>query len=138
MPASLRFLIRLLQGAFAFFGPGKFQSPYLSLNKPPANGRLFLASEALSVRHAWVEGALDSAWTAVALIVRLIGTDEQKKRFEDRWGINAEWIDTYKTGDEKTGGEPVPSIFDDKHSFLMRDLKLAFRSSKNLMQTMIS
>src|ERR1700761_1965300 len=53
-------------GAFAFFGPGKFESLFRSLNGPAADGLLHFAGEAQSVRHAWVEGALDSAWRAVA------------------------------------------------------------------------
>ena len=51
-------------GAFAFFGPGNFGNAYTSLTLPAADGRLHFAGEAISVRHAWVEGALDSAWRA--------------------------------------------------------------------------
>ncbi|KAF8131457.1 hypothetical protein EV363DRAFT_1449854 [Boletus edulis] len=55
----------LTMGAFAFFSPGEFEDLYTSLNAPAANNRLHFAGEALSTRHAWVVGALDSAWKAV-------------------------------------------------------------------------
>ncbi|KDR80293.1 hypothetical protein GALMADRAFT_242628 [Galerina marginata CBS 339.88] len=80
-------------GAYAFFGPGKFQNPYTSLNTPAANGFLHFAGEAISVRHAWVEGALDSAWRAVREMLYFSGfTDEQRQRFFDNWGANEEWV----------------------------------------------
>lgn len=41
-------------GAFAHFGPGKFEDLYDSLNSPAAKGRLHFAGEAISVRHAYV------------------------------------------------------------------------------------
>ena len=61
---------------------------------PAANGRLHFAGEALSVRHAWIEGALDSAWRAIYAILldRERFTDKQRKAFFERWGTNPEWI----------------------------------------------
>jgi hypothetical protein len=80
-------------GAFAFFGPGKFKNVYRSLTHPAADGRLHFAGEAVSVRHAWVEGALGSAWRAVFTLLmtepayfHLLG------KFIANWGENAEWI----------------------------------------------
>ena len=88
-------------GAFAFFGPGKFQDPYLSLNTPAANGFLHFAGEAISVRHAWVEGALDSAWRAVREMLYFPGfTDDQRKKFYKNWGENEEWIDRTEAGEK--------------------------------------
>lgn len=52
----------LSQGTFAFFGPGKFGDLYTSLNNPAAGGYLHFGGKAISVRHVWVEGVLDSAW----------------------------------------------------------------------------
>ncbi|KAF8879816.1 hypothetical protein BD779DRAFT_1446679 [Infundibulicybe gibba] len=80
-------------GAFAFFNPGEFELPYIHLNKPAANGHLHFAGEALSTRHAWVVGALDSAWRAVKeLIIIQYGDREGKlKKFTDLWGENMEW-----------------------------------------------
>ncbi|KAF8876421.1 hypothetical protein BD779DRAFT_1698051 [Infundibulicybe gibba] len=80
-------------GAFAFFGPGMFEKPYQSLNLPTKNGRLHFASEALSVRHAWVVGALDSAWHAVkeVLVVVYGPKSKQVHDFHKKWGYNQEW-----------------------------------------------
>jgi hypothetical protein len=89
-----------LLGAFAFFGPGKFQDLYMSLNYPAANGFLHFAGEAISVRHAWVEGALDSAWRAVREMLYFPGfTDKQRQTFFDHWGVNYEWIDPSGAGE---------------------------------------
>ncbi|KAG1742222.1 hypothetical protein EDB19DRAFT_1907688 [Suillus lakei] len=51
-----------LVSAFAFFGPGDL---YTALTVPNANKRFHVAGEAISTRHAWVVGVLDSAWRAV-------------------------------------------------------------------------
>ena len=63
----MRSLLPLLTytGAFAFFECGKFTSVYESLATPAAAGHLRFAGTALSTRHAWVDGALDSAWRAM-------------------------------------------------------------------------
>ena len=65
---------------------------YEALTVPAAAGHLHFAGEALSTRHSWVEGALDSAWRAVyeLLLVEpawhpLIG------RFFRDWGCNGVW-----------------------------------------------
>jgi hypothetical protein len=82
------------QGAFAFFGPGKFEDLYTNLNSPAANGFLHFAGEALSVRHAWVEGALDSAWRAVAEMLTFPGFTQYQEAFYANWGTNLDWITT--------------------------------------------
>ncbi|KAH7332676.1 flavin-containing amine oxidoreductase-domain containing protein [Rhizoctonia solani] len=92
-------------GAFAFFGPSKFGSLYKSLTIPAAKGRLHFAGEAVSVRHAWVEGALDSAWRAVSELLVFPGYQQYKEKFYKNWGINEEWIDTPKSGDTSAGGK---------------------------------
>ncbi|KIJ43551.1 hypothetical protein M422DRAFT_253129 [Sphaerobolus stellatus SS14] len=77
-------------GAFAYFGPGQFESLYDSLNLPTPNGKLHFASELLSIRHAWVVGALDSSWRAV--LGYLLCTQSSKiNDFLDTWGYNEEW-----------------------------------------------
>ena len=58
-------------GAFAMFGPGQFQSLYKHVTIPAAHA-LHFAGEATSVHHAWVEGALSSAFRSVAEIVSFI------------------------------------------------------------------
>jgi len=99
-------------GAFAFFGPGKFQDPYFSLNTPAANGFLHFAGEAISVRHAWVEGALDSAWRAVYEMLYFF-PDEYRKKFIKNWGVNEEWIE------RSEAGEKVPRA---EHDLLFKHL----------------
>ncbi|KAG8941291.1 hypothetical protein FRC03_004675 [Tulasnella sp. 419] len=78
------------QGAYAFFGPGQFSELYRCLTKPIAKGSFHIAGEAISPRHAWVVGALDSAWRAVYSIV-LRDYPELKDKFKDLWGQNMEW-----------------------------------------------
>ncbi|KAG8916609.1 hypothetical protein FRC01_002961 [Tulasnella sp. 417] len=83
----------LTQGAFAFFGPGEFSTIYKSLTRSAAGGRLHFAGEALSTRHAWVVGALDSAWRAVKEVLWL-SYPSLLKKFESEWGNNEDWIIT--------------------------------------------
>ncbi|KAF8153859.1 hypothetical protein B0H34DRAFT_661915 [Crassisporium funariophilum] len=88
----------LTMGAFAFYGPGDFEDMYTSLNRPAGNNRLHFAGEALSVRHAWVVGALDSAWRAVYSYLSL--TDPGKiDSFFGMWGKNPEWFETVESGE---------------------------------------
>ncbi|KAF8492942.1 amine oxidase [Gautieria morchelliformis] len=56
-------------GAFAHFGPGQFSTLYPEVTQPAARGLLHIAGEATSVNHAWVAGALDSAFRCVMEIV---------------------------------------------------------------------
>lgn len=96
---------KVIKGAFANFGPGKFKNVYASLNCPAASGHLHFAGEAISVRHGWVEGALDSAWRAVCEMLML---DPKLRRylpkFFENWGTNPEWIKG--TGSYEEGGIP--------------------------------
>lgn len=110
--------VSYLSGAYAFFGPGKFEDLYQSLNAYAGNGRLHFAGEALSTRHAWVEGAFDSAWKAVAELLWTGNFDpEIKIKFYTNWGTNPEWIDptSAKSGDHS-------AIFDIKRSLLLQHL----------------
>ncbi|KAI6143733.1 hypothetical protein BKA82DRAFT_36374 [Pisolithus tinctorius] len=78
-------------GAFAQFGPGDFQDVYTSLTYPAANKRLHFAGEAISTRHGWVVGALDSAWRAVYEYLSVTNQREKMLRFKQLWGENVEW-----------------------------------------------
>jgi len=50
-------------GAFALFGPGQFENIYkASFTDWLCNGKLLICGEALSVHHAWISGAIDSAY----------------------------------------------------------------------------
>ncbi|KAF8147675.1 flavin-containing amine oxidoreductase-domain containing protein [Crassisporium funariophilum] len=79
-------------GAFAFFGPGDFDDMYTSLIRPAAHDKLHFAGEALSVRHAWVVGALDSAWRAVHNYLTFTNPDKRPE-FYKKWGRNLEWFE---------------------------------------------
>ncbi|KAK4170627.1 hypothetical protein QBC36DRAFT_201026, partial [Triangularia setosa] len=52
-------------GAFALFGPGQLENLYPPFQELLANSQLSICSEAISVHHAWIYGALDSALFAV-------------------------------------------------------------------------
>ncbi|KAG1745341.1 uncharacterized protein EDB91DRAFT_1345683 [Suillus paluster] len=81
----------LTMGAFAFFGPGDFQYLYASLTVPNHNKRLHFAREAISTRHAWVVGALDSAWRAVYEYLLACGQPQITiKMYFELWGRNIE------------------------------------------------
>ncbi|KAG8950324.1 hypothetical protein FRC04_007766 [Tulasnella sp. 424] len=82
----------LTQGAYAFFGPGQFGRLYRSLARPVGGYHLHMAGEALSVRHAWIVGALDASWRAVYEIVLHSQDKELYKKFLRLWGKNEEWI----------------------------------------------
>ncbi|KZV60672.1 FAD/NAD(P)-binding domain-containing protein [Peniophora sp. CONT] len=106
-------------GAFAFFGPGKFKSLYQSLTTPAAQNHLHFAGEALSTRHAWVEGALDSAWRAVfSMLFNEPTYQKYLGVFFARWGYNEEWIEpiltTQKPPVGRGGGETDGSVEEDE------------------------
>jgi len=80
----------LTMGAFAHFGPGEFSHFYDSLTRPAANCRLHFAGEALSIRHGWVIGALNSSWRAVYEIL-LKSYREKLPLFYTLWGFDQDW-----------------------------------------------
>jgi len=49
-------------GAFALFGPGQFANVYPLFLGLQCENKLALCGEALSAHHAWISGALDSAY----------------------------------------------------------------------------
>ena len=52
-------------GAFALFAPGQFKNLYTQFTKPLCENKLMICGEAISAHHAWISGALDSAYNAV-------------------------------------------------------------------------
>jgi monoamine oxidase len=54
-------------GAFAFYMPGQFQSLHQAVIRP--EGRVYFAGEHCSHSHTWMQGALESAETAVAAML---------------------------------------------------------------------
>lgn len=73
-------------GAFALFGPGQFRNIYPAFGQGAAGGRLLFAGEALSDQHAWVEGALDSAYEAVWKMLDGAGLEQCLEKLEANWG----------------------------------------------------
>lgn len=57
------------RGAFALFNPGQFYEMFPSITRPAGEGLLHFAGEATSVHHAWIAGAIASAYRAVAEIL---------------------------------------------------------------------
>ncbi|KAF5512397.1 putative bifunctional amine oxidase [Colletotrichum aenigma] len=74
-------------GAFAIFGPGQFSSVLPWLMMPAANGHMHFAGEALSSGHAWIIGAVNSAWRTVYEILSTEGLEDKKKEFIEKWNI---------------------------------------------------
>ena len=66
-------------GAFAQFGPGQFSNLYPSITIPAARGNLHFGGEAASTHHAWISGALDSAYRCVHEILTKEKTPKLKK-----------------------------------------------------------
>ncbi|KAF4551415.1 Flavin containing amine oxidoreductase-like protein 5 [Elsinoe fawcettii] len=67
-------------GGFALFGPGQFSHMYQQFTKPLCKGKLMICGEAVSAHHAWISGALDSAYNATMTWMQANGdTDGQLK-----------------------------------------------------------
>ncbi|KAM5361872.1 hypothetical protein ACJA88_014290 [Fusarium oxysporum] len=74
-------------GGFAMFSPGQFSSLMPWLMRPAAEGHMHFAGEALSSGHAWIIGAVNSAWRTVYEILCTEGLEEKKKQFIKQWDI---------------------------------------------------
>jgi len=90
----------LTMGAFAFFGPGVYDSTdvYSEMLQPAARGKLFFAGEATSACHAWVAGALDSAWRAVDQYLALNHPQSIRDTFWKLWGETEYWDEASDKG----------------------------------------
>ncbi|KAG8805189.1 hypothetical protein FRC17_005685 [Serendipita sp. 399] len=77
-------------GAFALFGPGQFKSLYPNVTAS-YGGRLHFAGEATSVHHAWLVGALNSAFRAVYQILHSVGMEDQLENLERIWETDEEF-----------------------------------------------
>jgi hypothetical protein len=90
-------------GGFAMFSPGQFSSVMPWLMRPAGEGHMHFAGEALSSGHAWIIGAVNSAWRTVYEILCTEGLEEKKKQFIEQWGIIDEvdigWYDWSPEGD---------------------------------------
>ncbi|KJZ72746.1 hypothetical protein HIM_07821 [Hirsutella minnesotensis 3608] len=77
-------------GAYAIFGPGEYSSVLPALLMPAAGGRLHFAGDALSSGHAWITGALNSAYRSVAEILASEGMEKKLSELIDLWGLIGE------------------------------------------------
>lgn len=61
------------RGCFALFNPGQFYEMFTAITRPAGAGFFHFAGEATSVHHAWISGALASAYRSVAEILMMEG-----------------------------------------------------------------
>ncbi|KAI2464211.1 FAD/NAD(P)-binding domain-containing protein [Annulohypoxylon bovei var. microspora] len=73
-------------GAFALFGPGQFSNLYPYLSRPAADSKFHFVGEAASAHHAWVVGALDSAYAAVYRFLYRFELWDAIEILEKKWG----------------------------------------------------
>lgn len=74
-------------GAFAIFAPGQFSSMMPYLMTPAAKGHMHFGGEALSSGHAWIIGAVNSAYRNV---VEVLATEKMTGKLNDlvaMWGL---------------------------------------------------
>ncbi|KAK6357702.1 hypothetical protein TWF718_002011 [Orbilia javanica] len=84
-------------GAFALFAPGQFSNLYPYLTRPAADSKFHIVGEASSAHHAWIVGALDSAYAALHKFFyrfQMWGAIDQLKK---NWG-EVEELETGKQG----------------------------------------
>ncbi|KAG4417758.1 hypothetical protein IFR04_009127 [Cadophora malorum] len=73
-------------GAFALFSPGQFSTLMPALLQPAADGKLHFAGEALSSGHAWIIGALNSAYRSVAEVLAVESRSDLLTQLVQTWG----------------------------------------------------
>ncbi|KAI0012973.1 hypothetical protein F4779DRAFT_566432 [Xylariaceae sp. FL0662B] len=71
-------------GAFALFAPGQFSNIYPYLTRPAADSKFHIVGEAASAHHAWIVGALDSAYAAVYRFLLRFDMKDAIEALEDR------------------------------------------------------
>jgi monoamine oxidase len=73
-------------GAYALFAPAQFSDVLPALLRPSCKGRLHTAGEATSSGHAWVVGALNSAYRAVMEVLAVEGRKDLMEKMVSLWG----------------------------------------------------
>ncbi|KAB8253768.1 hypothetical protein BDV32DRAFT_143456 [Aspergillus pseudonomiae] len=79
-----------MAGAFALYGPGQFSKFYTYLTRPAADSKFHIVGEASSTHHAWIVGALDSAYTAVHRFLLRFRQYEYVTKLEETFNTVAE------------------------------------------------
>ncbi|KYK56461.1 putative l-amino acid oxidase protein [Drechmeria coniospora] len=85
-------------GAFALFGPGQFSNLYTYLTRPAADSKFHIVGEASSAHHAWIVGALDSAYMAVYRFLYRYRLWDAIAALRKRWGE----VEEMETGENGT------------------------------------
>lgn len=73
--------------AFAIFGPDEFSTVMPSVLKPAFDGKMHFGGEALSSGHAWIIGAVNSAYRTV---LEVLGVEERQdlvQKMVTDWGM---------------------------------------------------
>ena len=73
-------------GAYAFFGPGQFTALYPSLIRPQSDSRFHIVGEAASANHAWIVGALESAYRGVWMVLERFKCYDLQGKMEKEFG----------------------------------------------------
>ncbi|KAK7728877.1 hypothetical protein SLS53_009340 [Cytospora paraplurivora] len=76
-----------LAGAFAIFGPEQFGSVMLYLMTPAQAGHMHWGGETLSSGHAWITGALNSAYRNAVELQYTEGLEDKKAELVRMWGV---------------------------------------------------
>ncbi|KAL8983679.1 MAG: hypothetical protein Q9205_002157 [Flavoplaca limonia] len=84
-------------GAYAFFGPGQFSALYPSLIRPQSDSRFHIVGEAASANHAWIVGALESAYRGVWMVLERFKCYDLQGKMEKEFGGIPE-LETGKEG----------------------------------------
>ncbi|KAL9626692.1 MAG: hypothetical protein Q9204_007110, partial [Flavoplaca sp. TL-2023a] len=84
-------------GAYAFFGPGQFSALYPSLIRPQSDSRFHIVGEAASANHAWIVGALESAYRGVWMVLERFKCYNLQGKMEKEFGGIPE-LETGKDG----------------------------------------
>ena len=74
-------------GAFALFGPGQFSKLYPHIIRPGADSRFHIVGEHASVHHAWIAGALNSAYRGVYMFLERFNLKDKQEELKTRFGI---------------------------------------------------
>ncbi|KAM9979064.1 hypothetical protein ACTFIZ_000411 [Dictyostelium cf. discoideum] len=74
-------------GAYGLYWPSQFLEYYPSLTKPSTDGRFHISGESTSIHHAWIIGALNSAYRSVDRILRQENLLQLRSKLIENWGI---------------------------------------------------
>lgn len=89
-------------GAFAIFSPDQFSNVMPALMTPAENGHVHWGGEGLSSGHAWIIGAVNSAYRCVVEILRTEGREDLIAELVEMWGVIDEvdmgWYTTSDVG----------------------------------------